>query len=221
VKRKRNGTPSWRAVEDVIMRPTTTTALALAGTALALPAGVALAETTDDPPSPTESALAAPFAGHLTMTAQMRAERREVLVERLTPRIIHTERKTARVKGAHFARRAEHRRLRGKSPHELRAELSKSRRELRRAKRAATGAPTGANSTAAPHLEAIAACESGGNYSTNTGNGFYGAYQFTQGTWESVGGTGNPAAASPAEQDKRAAMLYAQSGTSPWPVCGR
>ena len=67
------------------MRPTTTTALALAGTALALPAGVALADTNDDPPSPTESALAAPFAGHLTMTAQMRAERREVLVERLHP----------------------------------------------------------------------------------------------------------------------------------------
>ena len=67
------------------MRPTTTTALALAGTALALPAGVALADTNDDPPSPTESALAAPFAGHLSMSAQMRAERREVIVERLTP----------------------------------------------------------------------------------------------------------------------------------------
>ena len=70
-------------------------------------------------------------------------------------------------------------------------------------------------------LAAIRACESGGNYSTNTGNGFYGAYQFTQSTWESVGGSGNPAAASPAEQDKRAAMLYAQQGSSPWPVCGR
>ena len=70
-------------------------------------------------------------------------------------------------------------------------------------------------------LQAIAACESGGNYSTNTGNGFYGAYQFTQSTWASVGGSGNPAAASPAEQDRRAAMLYAREGASPWPVCGR
>jgi hypothetical protein len=96
-----------RAVEDVIMRPTTTTALALAGTALALPAGVAVAETTDDPPSPTDSLLAAPFAGHLTMNAQMRAERRKVLVERLTPRIIRTERKTARVEGVEFSERAE------------------------------------------------------------------------------------------------------------------
>ena len=70
-------------------------------------------------------------------------------------------------------------------------------------------------------LQAIRQCESGGNYSTNTGNGFYGAYQFTQSTWESVGGTGNPAAASPAEQDKRAAILYSQQGAAPWPVCGR
>lgn len=70
-------------------------------------------------------------------------------------------------------------------------------------------------------LEAIAKCESGGNPSTNTGNGFYGKYQFTQSTWQSVGGSGNPAAASEAEQNKRAAMLYAREGAGPWPVCGR
>ena len=70
-------------------------------------------------------------------------------------------------------------------------------------------------------LQAIAQCESGGNPSTNTGNGFYGKYQFTQSTWNSVGGSGNPAAASEAEQDRRAAMLYAREGASPWPVCGR
>jgi hypothetical protein len=206
------------------MRPTTTTALALAGTALALPAGVALAETNDDPPSPAESALAAPFAGHLTMNAQMRAERREALVERLTPRIIRTERKTARVTGVEFRHRAHERRLRGNAPKALRTELERSRRELRRAKRAAASARTGqaaAAGAAPPHLEAIAACESGGNPSTNTGNGFYGKYQFTQSTWESVGGTGNPAAASEAEQDARAAKLYAQQGSSPWPVCGQ
>ena len=102
------------------MRPTTTTALALAGTALALPAGVALAES-NDPPSPTTTALAAPFAGHLTMNAQMRAERREVLVERLTPRVIGTKRKTAKVKGVKFEHAAQKRRLRGESPKDLRA----------------------------------------------------------------------------------------------------
>jgi hypothetical protein len=203
------------------MRPTTTTALALAGTALALPAGVALAESNDDPPSPAESALAAPFAGHLTLNAQMRAKRREVLVERLTPRIIRTERRTARVKGVEFSHRAQKRRLRGDAPQELRTKLKASRRELRRAKRAAAASGQAAAGAAPPHLEAIAVCESGGNYSADTGNGFFGAYQFTQSTWESVGGTGNPAAASPAEQDKRAAMLYAQQGSSPWPACGQ
>jgi hypothetical protein len=72
-----------------------------------------------------------------------------------------------------------------------------------------------------PYLQAIAACESGGNPSTDTGNGFYGKYQFTQETWQAVGGSGNPAAAPEAEQDRRAAQLYAQAGPSQWPVCGR
>ena len=70
-------------------------------------------------------------------------------------------------------------------------------------------------------LEAIAACESGGDPTTDTGNGFYGKYQFTLETWAAVGGSGNPAQASEAEQDRRAAILYAQAGASPWPVCGR
>jgi soluble lytic murein transglycosylase-like protein len=207
------------------MRPTTTTALALAGTALALPAGVALAESNDDPPSPTQSTLAAPFGGHLTMNAQMRAERREVLVERLTPRIIRTERKTARVKGVKFEHRAQKRRLRDDSPKKLRVELERSRRELRKAQRAAANAESGQAAAAGatpPHLEAIAACESGGNPSAVDPSGTYrGKYQFDMGTWASVGGSGDPAAASEAEQDARAAQLYAQSGSTPWPVCGR
>ncbi|MBS1888408.1 MAG: transglycosylase family protein [Actinobacteria bacterium] len=70
-------------------------------------------------------------------------------------------------------------------------------------------------------LEAIAACESGGNPEAVSPEGTYrGKYQFDQGTWESVGGHGDPAQASEAEQDYRAALLYARSGSSPWPVCG-
>lgn len=64
-------------------------------------------------------------------------------------------------------------------------------------------------------------CESGGNYATNTGNGFYGAYQFDLQTWASVGGSGLPSDAPPEEQDARAHALYAQRGSQPWPVCGR
>jgi hypothetical protein len=71
-------------------------------------------------------------------------------------------------------------------------------------------------------LEAIAACESGGNPEAVSPEGTYmGLYQFDQGTWESVGGTGSPTEASAAEQSYRAALLYSRSGSSPWPVCGQ
>lgn len=68
----------------------------------------------------------------------------------------------------------------------------------------------------------IRACESGGNYSAVSGSGKYrGAYQFDYRTWQSVGGSGDPAQASAAEQDQRAQALYSRRGASPWPVCGR
>jgi resuscitation-promoting factor RpfA len=59
-------------------------------------------------------------------------------------------------------------------------------------------------------------CESTNNYSINTGNGYYGAYQFNLTTWQSVGGTGYPHQASPAEQDARALALYHERGWQPW-----
>lgn len=71
-------------------------------------------------------------------------------------------------------------------------------------------------------LERIARCESGGNPRAVSANGMYrGKYQFSRATWRTVGGKGDPAAASEAEQDRRAAMLYRRSGPAPWPVCGR
>jgi hypothetical protein len=70
-------------------------------------------------------------------------------------------------------------------------------------------------------LDAIAACESGGDPTAVSSDGTYrGKYQFDYGTWASMGGSGDPAAAPEAEQDYRAALLYAQSGSSPWPICG-
>jgi Transglycosylase-like domain len=135
------------------------------------------------------------------------------------PRIVRLERRVADVKDESFRARRVRDRLEGASIGELRVQLRRTRRELHRAKAAlAAPAPT---ATAYPNLEAIAACESGGNAATNTCNGFYGKYQFSAETWAAVGGTGNPAAASEAEQDRRAAMLYAQQGSSAWPVCGR
>ena len=70
-------------------------------------------------------------------------------------------------------------------------------------------------------LDAIAACESGGDPTAVDPSGTYrGKYQFDLQTWASVGGSGDAAAAPEAEQDYRAALLMSRSGSSPWPVCG-
>jgi hypothetical protein len=62
-------------------------------------------------------------------------------------------------------------------------------------------------------------CESGGDYSDDTGNGYYGAYQFSLSTWESLGYSGLPSDAPPSEQDAAAQQLQAQSGWGQWPAC--
>ncbi len=64
-------------------------------------------------------------------------------------------------------------------------------------------------------------CESGGNYATNTGNGYYGAYQFSAATWHGLGFTGLPSDAPPAVQDEAAVELQARSGWGQWPACSR
>lgn len=70
-------------------------------------------------------------------------------------------------------------------------------------------------------LDKIAQCESKGDPTIVSSNGLYrGKYQFDKATWKSVGGSGDPAAASEEEQDQRAAILLRQRGTAPWPVCG-
>lgn len=80
------------------------------------------------------------------------------------------------------------------------------------------GSPTAAESAT---LARIRNCESRGNYGIVSGSGRYrGAYQFDRRTWAAVGGSGDPAAASPAEQDHRALLLMRQRGTRPWPNCG-
>jgi LysM repeat protein len=65
----------------------------------------------------------------------------------------------------------------------------------------------------------IAACESGGNWAINTGNGYYGGLQFTLGTWRANGGTGMPQDASREEQIRVAQNVQASQGWGAWPVC--
>lgn len=157
----------------------------------------------------------------------------------IDPVVAMAEEEQARHARRHVRLERKHARLRGERPSRglrrevsdwstkhLRSEnrsLARSNRKLKRrlARAAAAAAPAAAASAAPPHLEAIAACESGGNPGAVDPSGTYrGKYQFDQQTWGSVGGSGDPAAASEAEQDKRAAMLYSRSGSTPWPVCG-
>lgn len=83
-------------------------------------------------------------------------------------------------------------------------------------------APVYASSSSVPDiLNRVKQRESGGNYATNTGNGYYGAYQFDLGTWRANAPAGYqgmlPSQAPPSVQDQAAANLYARRGCSPWP----
>lgn len=76
-----------------------------------------------------------------------------------------------------------------------------------------------ASSNLATDFAELRQCESGGNYQTNTGNGYYGAYQFAESTWLSLGYSGYPNQAPPAVQDQAAERLQAEDGWGPWPAC--
>jgi peptidoglycan hydrolase-like protein with peptidoglycan-binding domain len=70
-------------------------------------------------------------------------------------------------------------------------------------------------------LAQIADCESGSNPAAVSPTGKYrGKYQFSQETWESLGGTGKPDEAEEAVQDQLALQLYNERGLAPWPTCG-
>lgn len=65
----------------------------------------------------------------------------------------------------------------------------------------------------------LAKCEAGGNWSINTGNGYYGGLQFSASSWRAVGGSGLPSEASREEQILRGQMLQARAGWGSWPAC--
>lgn len=106
----------------------------------------------------------------------------------------------------------------------IRSEVKRLQAEGRarlRAQRRHAAAPSLPAGVSLASLKAIAACESGGNpRAVSPGGTYRGLYQFDDGTWASVGGSGDPAAASAAQQTYRAALLYSRAGSNPWPVCG-
>jgi hypothetical protein len=79
---------------------------------------------------------------------------------------------------------------------------------------------TGTASADTANWDAVAQCESGGNWSTDTGNGHYGGLQFSQATWSANGGFGSPATASREEQIRVAENVAQTQGMGAWPKCG-
>jgi hypothetical protein len=165
------------------------------------PAAAALAADGPDPSALTADNPVAPAL------ARHKAEHEVLRLARRKARLDNRHVRRAYVRSVQTWSLARLRRERGDLRHDIRA--------LRR-----TGGAPDVPVPAA--LEAIAACESGGNPNAIGGGGaFRGKYQFDYGTWAAVGGSGDPAAAPEIEQDRRAALLYARAGSSPWPVCGR
>jgi hypothetical protein len=188
-----------------IMTPKQLLAVCGACAVTGAPAAAALA-AGGPAPTPAPAALAAhsPVASAL---AHRQAQHDVLRLARRKARVAHS-----RVRPAYV------RRVRSWSVARLRRERRWLRADIRELRRTG-GAP---NVPVPAVLQSIAACESGGDPRAVGGGGaFRGKYQFDYGTWARVGGSGDPAAAPEAEQDRRAAMLYARAGSSLWPVCGR
>ncbi len=183
-------------------------------------------------------AQAAPIASVESLAAQSRPAARQFSAEtRLIAEHVGLKQELAHLRGERLDARRYAVNVTGVSPERLHKADARLRREISRlqatapasasvtgssSSASATGARTSSSSSAPAPLQAIARCESGGNPSAVGGGGAYrGKYQFSQQTWQSVGGSGDPAAASGAEQDRRAAILYSRGGASSWPVCGR
>ncbi|MDQ0713881.1 LysM repeat protein [Streptomyces luteogriseus] len=81
-----------------------------------------------------------------------------------------------------------------------------------------------ASAATASEWDAVAQCESGGNWSINTGNGYYGGLQFSASTWSAYGGTQYASTADQASKDQQiqvAEKVLASQGKGAWPVCGK
>jgi hypothetical protein len=190
--------------------------LASAGALTAPPAALAAhkGDRPSDFPAPRVDVTAAVEDAVGMAGRRAFAQRAEMLARRI-----------AAVRGITAPRRVAERRDDWSLEH-LREDVRRKHAQLRNAKRvrkarAASGGLALAGGVPG-NLQAIAACESGGNPRAVGGGGaFRGKYQFTYATWQAVGGSGDPAAAPEGEQDARAARLYASAGAGQWPVCGR
>ncbi len=193
-----------------------------ATSAVAVPV-VPPASAQDPAPPAVPAVAAAPAAPIVTPPGDMHT----TAVARLSDRHLYFARRYHRLLGDPLSRpqRQQMRvQLTQLTPPTLRSKTSHLRHDIRKLRshledKRAGGAP---DIPIPPQLNAIARCESHGNPRAVSAGGTYrGKYQFDFTTWRSVGGSGDPAAASETEQDRRAAKLYRSAGAGRWPVCGR
>jgi resuscitation-promoting factor RpfA len=85
----------------------------------------------------------------------------------------------------------------------------------------ATAVPVGAAEPMKTELYRLRLCESGNNYRMDTGNGYFGAYQFSRGAWHALGFHGRPDHARPGTQNRAARRMHARTGWHAWPACAR
>lgn len=85
----------------------------------------------------------------------------------------------------------------------------------------AVAAPVGASEPMNIDLHKLRICESGDNYRADTGNGYFGAYQFSPATWHGLGFHGRPDHAHAVTQNRAARKLHARDGWGAWPACAR
>jgi len=103
----------------------------------------------------------------------------------------------------------------------LKAKQAAAKAKIAQARTKAAAAPAVFGGTTDAAFMALRQCEAGGNYATNTGNGYYGAYQYNLGTWANYLGYTRPDLAPPEVQDAKARETQARRGWSPWPGCSR
>jgi hypothetical protein len=160
-----------------------------------------------------------------TVTINTAMKKTDIRHKRLVRRYLKLRNRANRLIAKRDGRRAPRRVTTAKqeqwSNHALRRQIRLLRKRIRNVRADLRDKRAGLTPAVRATLNSIAACESGGNPRAIGGGGAYrGKYQFSFGTWASVGGKGDPAAASEREQDRRAAMLLTRGGRGHWPVCG-
>ena len=204
---------------------------ALVVAAVAVPA-VGATTLIDQQPEPTSRPSRAEEAAARAETQRLRSASHLRLAERE-----RAEQERVAQQRAAFVKAAQEQQRRNEFLFAVAAHQAAQRAELERiaaeraaeAERRAAARASRRGGGGAPGLAGLRNCESGGDYGAVNSSGTYrGAYQFSRSTWNSVASKSfphlvgvDPASAAPADQDAMAQALYASSGSSPWPVCGR